>query len=96
MLQYEIIVTHKIINNTGFLSQSSNSKVDDHVSSYIFVKDLVNRKDFGSDSSIMNFIKHRKETQITDCYNKIIKFINTNIEDSSNVQYQKLQSEDST
>ena len=43
----------------------------------------------------MNLIKHVKETQITDCYNKIIKFINTNIEDSSNVQYQKLQIADS-
>ena len=32
-----------------------------------------------------------KDTQITDCYNKIIKMININIEDSSIVQNQKLQ-----
>ena len=36
-----------------------------------------------------------KETQITDCYDRIIKIINMNIEDSSNVQYQKFQIDDS-
>ena len=43
----------------------------------------------------MNLIKHVKETQITDYYNRMIKLINMNIEDSSNVQYQKLQIDDS-
>ena len=43
----------------------------------------------------MNLIKYVKETQITDCYNRMIKLINMNIEDSSNVQYQKLQIDDS-
>ena len=43
----------------------------------------------------MNLIKYVKETQITDCYNGIIKLINVNIEDSSNVQYQKLHIDDS-
>ena len=95
MLQDEVVVTNKIINNTASLNQSSNSKADDDVSSFIFVKELVNRKDFGSDSLIMNLIKHVKETKITDCYNRIIKLMNMNIEDSSNIQYQKLQIDDS-
>ena len=37
----------------------------------------------------MNLIKHVKETQITDCYNRIIKLINMYIEDPSIIQYQK-------
>ena len=89
MLQNEVVDTRKLINNTASSNQSSNSKADDNVSSFIFVKDLVNRKDFGSDSSIMNLIKHVKEAQITDCCNWIIKLISMNVEDSSNVQYQK-------
>ena len=94
-LQDEVIVTHKIINNTDSLYQSSKFKADDDVSSFLFVKDLVKHKDFRSESSIMNLIKHVKETQITDYYNRMIKLINMNIEDSSNVQYQKLQIDDS-
>ena len=66
MLQDEVVDTRKIINNTASSNQSSNSKADDDVSSFLFVKDLVNRNDFGSDSSIMNLIKHVKETEITE------------------------------
>ena len=36
-----------------------------------------------------------KETQLTDSYNRIVKLKNMNTEGSSNVQYQKLQLEDS-
>ena len=90
MLQDEVVYTHKIINNTAFSNLSLNFKADDDVSSFLCVKDLVNCKGFGSNSSIMNMIKHIKETQIADCYNRIIKLINMNIEDSSDVQYQKL------
>ena len=36
-----------------------------------------------------------KETQITDCCNIIIKWIHINIKDLSNVQYRKLQIDDS-
>ena len=49
MLQDEVIVTHKMINNTTSSNQSSKSKADDDVSSFLFVKDLVNHKYFGSD-----------------------------------------------
>ena len=66
-----------------------------NVTSFIFVKGLDNRPGFVSDSSIKNLIKHMKETQITDYYNKIIKMINMNIEDSSYVQYQEFQIDDS-
>ena len=43
----------------------------------------------------MNLIKHVKETQLTDSYNRIVKLKNMNTEGSSNVQYQKLQIDDS-
>ena len=43
----------------------------------------------------MNLVKHVKETQITDCCDRIIKIINMNIEDSSNVPCQKFQIDDS-
>ena len=95
MLQDEVVVAYKIIKYTAFLNPSSNSKADDDVSSFLFLKDLVNRKDFGTDYFIINLIKHVKETKITDCYNRIIKLMNMNIEDSSNIQYQKLQIDDS-
>ena len=94
MLQDEFIVPRTIINNTASSNQSSNSKVDDDVGSF-FVKDLVNRKDFGGDYSILNLIKYVKETQISDCYNRIIEFMNINIKYLSDVQYQKLQIIDS-
>ena len=75
-------------------NQSSNSKTNDDINTFRFVKDLVERKDFGDDSSISNSIKYVKESQIRDCYKRIINLINMNVEDSSNVQYQKLQLED--
>ena len=58
----KLLLLTKIMNNTASSNQSSNSKVGDDVSSFIFVKDLDNRKDFGIDSLIMNLIKHVKET----------------------------------
>ena len=94
MLQNEVVDTHKIMNIKVSSNQLLNFKADDDVSSLMFVKDFVNCKGFESDSSIMNLIKHVKETQITDCYNRIIKLIHINIEDTSNIQYQKLQIDD--
>ena len=46
MLQNEVVDTRKLINNTASSNQSSNSKVDDDISSFLFVKDLVRRKMF--------------------------------------------------
>ena len=46
MLQDKVIITHKIINNIASSNQSSNSKADDDVSSFLFVKDLFNHKYF--------------------------------------------------
>ena len=76
MLQDEVVDTHKIINNTAFSNLSLNFKADDDVSSFLFLKDLVNRKDFGTDYFIINLSKHVKETKITDCYNRIIRLRN--------------------
>ena len=76
-------------------NQLSNSKTNDNINSFRFVKALVERKDFGYDSSIRNLIKYVKKSQIRDWYKIIINLINMNVEDSSNVQYQKLQLEDS-
>ena len=75
-------------------NQLSNSKTNDNINSFRFVKALVERKDFGYDSSIRNLIKYVKKSQIRDWYKIIINLINMNIEDSSNVQYQNLQIED--
>ena len=74
-------------------NQSSNYKTNDAIDIFCFVKGLVERKDFGDDSLISNLIKYVKESQIRDCYKRIINLINMNVEDSSNVQYQKLQLE---
>ena len=60
MLQDKVIVTHKVVNNTTSSNQSSNYKADDDVSSFLFVKYLVIRKDFGYDSSIIDLMKHVK------------------------------------
>ena len=98
MLQDVVVNTLKIINNTVSSNRSSNSKTNDNVNvnvnTFRFVKDLVKRKDFGDNSSISNLIKYVKEWQIRDCYKRIINLININVEDPSNVQYQKLQMED--
>ena len=58
----KLLLLTKIMNNTASSNQSLNSKIGDDVSSFLFVKDLVNCKDFGIDSLIMNLIKHVKET----------------------------------
>ena len=58
----KLLLLTKIMNTTAFSNQSSNSKVGDDVSSFLFVKDLDNCKDSGIDSLIMNLIKHVKET----------------------------------
>ena len=63
---------HNIMNSTASSNQSLNSKENVSISPFLFVKGLVNRPGFGSDSSIMNLIKHVKEPQIIDCYNRII------------------------
>ena len=60
MLQDEVIVTHKVVNNTTSSNQSSNYKADDDVNSFLFVKYLVIRKDFEYDSSIIDLMKHVK------------------------------------
>ena len=93
MLQDNVVETPKIMNNKESSNQSSNSKTNDDVNSFRFVKGLVKRKDFGDDSSISNLIKYVKESQIRYCYKRIINLINMNVEDSSNVQYQQLQLE---
>ena len=61
MSQDNVIDTPKIIHNKVSSNQSSNSKINDDVNSLRFVKDLVERKDFGDDSSISNLIKYVKE-----------------------------------
>ena len=70
-------------------SRSSNFKADDDDSSFRFVKDLINRKGFGDDSSIMNLIKYIKETEINDCNKILLNLIYMNVEGSSNVSYAK-------
>ena len=47
-------------------NQLSNSKTNDNINSFRFVKALVERKDFGYDSSIRNLIKYVKKSQIRD------------------------------
>ena len=75
-------------------NQSSNSKTNDDVNSFRFVKDSVKRKDFQEDSSVSNLINYIKESQIRYCYKRIINLINMNVEDPSTVQYEKLQIDD--
>ena len=43
------------------------------------MKDLTSRTGFGDDSSIMNLIKHIKETEISDCNKILINLINMNV-----------------
>ena len=71
-------------------SGSSNFKADDDSSSFRIVKDLINRKGFGDDSSVMNLIKYIKETEINDCYKRLLNLIDMNVDGSSNVSYEKL------
>ena len=52
MLQNDFVDTPKIINNKVSSNQSSNSKINDDINTFRFVKDLIERKDFGDDSSI--------------------------------------------
>ena len=94
MLQDDLVDTPKIINNKVSSNKSSNSKTYDDVNTFGFVKDLVERKYFEDNTSISNLIKYVKESQIRDFYKRIINLINMNVENSSNVQYQKLQIED--
>ena len=61
MLQNDLTDTPKIINNKVSSNQSSNYKTNDDINSFRFVKDLVEHKDFGDDSSISNLIKYVKE-----------------------------------
>ena len=94
MLQDEFVNTPKIINNKVPSNQSSNSKTYDDFNTFGYVKDLVENKDFEDNISISNLIKYAKESLIRNCYKRIINLINMNVEDPSNVQYQKLQIED--
>ena len=71
-------------------SGSSNFKADDDSSSFRIVKDLINRKGFCDDSSIMNLIKYIKETEINDCYKRLLNLIDMNVDGSSNISYEKL------
>ena len=87
-IQNEVVDNSKIINNKVSLSVSSNSKADDNASSFLVVKDLINRTGFGDDSSIINLIKYIKETEISDCNKRLLNLIN--VEGSSNVSYEKL------
>ena len=56
----KLLLLTKIMNNTASSNQSLNSKIGDDVSSFLFVKYLVIRKDFGYDSSIIDLMKHVK------------------------------------
>ena len=71
-------------------SGSSNIKADNDSISFRIVKDLVNRKGFGDDSSIMNLIKYIKETEINDFNKRLLNLIDMNVDGSSNVSYEKL------
>ena len=82
------------INNRVSSRQSSICKIDDDDNTFRFVKDLVSRSGFGDDSSIMDLIKYIKEMQISDCNKRLLNLINTNVEGSSNVSYEKLQVEE--
>ena len=93
ILQDHLVDAPKIINNKMSSNQSSNYKTNDAIDIFCFVKGLVERKDFGDDFSISNLIKYVRESQIRYCYKRIINLIHINVEDSSNVQYQQLQLE---
>ena len=90
MIQNEYVDTSKIINKKMTSSGSSNIKVDDDSSSFKVVKDLVKRKGFGDDSSIMNLIRYIKEIEINDCSKRLLKLINMDVDGSSNFSYERL------
>ena len=52
MLQDDVVNTPKITNNKVSSNQSSNSKTNNDVNSFRFVKDPIKRKDVRDDSSI--------------------------------------------
>ena len=60
ILQDDVTDNLKILYNKGSSNQSSNSKTNDDVSSFRFVKVLVKRTYFGDGSSINNLIKYVK------------------------------------
>ena len=72
VLQDDLVDTPKIIKNKVSLNQSSNSKKNDDFNTFRLVKNLVERKDFGDDSSISKLIKYVQESQIRVCYKRII------------------------
>ena len=90
MIQNEYVDTSKIINRKMTSSGSSNIKVDDDSSSFKIVKDLVKRKGFGDDSSIMNLIRYIKEIEINDCSKRLLKLINMDVDGSRNFSYERL------
>ena len=90
ILRDEVIDISTTTNNRVSSRQSSISRIDDDNNTFRFVNDLVSRSGFGDDSSIMNLIKYIKETEISDCNKRLINLINMNVEDSSNIQYEKL------
>ena len=90
MIQNEYVDTSKIINRKMTSSGSSNIKVDDDSSSFKIVKDLVKRKGFGDDSSIMNLIRYIKEIEINDCSKRLLKLINMDVNGSRNFSYERL------
>ena len=72
VLQDDLVDTPKIINNKVSSNQSSNSKTNDDFNTFRLVKNLVERKDFGDDSSISKLINYVQESQIRVCYKRII------------------------
>ena len=72
VLQDDLVDTPKIINNKVSSNQSSNSKKNDDFNTFRLVKNLVERKDFGDDSSISKLINYVQESQIRLCYKRII------------------------
>ena len=84
MIKNEVVDTSRIINNKVSLSGSSNSKADDDM------KDLINRTRFGDDLSILNLIKYRNQTEISDCNKILLNLIDMNVEGLSNISYEKL------
>ena len=90
ILRDEVVDISTTTHNRVSSRQSSISSADDDNNTFRFVKDLVSRSGFRDDSSIMNLIKYIKETEISDCNKRLNNLINMNVEDSSNIQYEKL------
>ena len=90
ILRGEVIGIPRTINNRVSSRQSSICKTDNDNNKFRFVKDLINRIGFGDDSSIMNLIKYIKEMEISDCNKRLLNLIDMNVENSSNVSYEKL------